>query len=55
MYVCAYVHCVMYYVTAYVHNISYQLTRQKSNSIFHSLKYRIERTGCSIQQVDYIE
>ena len=36
-------------------SVSYQLTGQKSNLIFRTLKYLIERTACSIQQVDYIE
>ena len=36
-------------------SVSYQLTGRKRNLIFCPLKYLIERTACSIQQVDYIE
>ena len=44
-----------YYIYTYVSSVSYQLTGQKSNPIFCPLKYLIERTVCSIQQVYYIE
>ena len=46
------VSCITQQLAHAIASVSYQLTGQKA---FRLLKYLIERTVCSIQQVYYIE